>query len=146
MTLLACTPWHKRENVVFDETVATETATELPTETHSDISNLRAVRWHLLRAIEEQALGLTQYSQQDLERAFRILADLDEHDARSPPPTFAAARDERHSCRAETHAPPPTERIVRPAREETGEPRGDTRSPRSDRRAPRARKHRRLDG
>ena len=46
-------------------------------------------------------------------------ADLDEHDARSPPPTFAAARDERHSCRAETHAPPPTERIVRPAREET---------------------------
>ena len=80
MTLLACTPWHKRENVVFDETVATETATELPTETHSDIGNLRAVRWHLLRAIEEQALGLTQYSQQDLERAFRILADLDEHD------------------------------------------------------------------
>lgn len=77
LTLLACAPWHKRENAVFDETEPTDLSANAP----SDISDLRAARWHLLRAIEGQALDQAQRSQQDLDQAFRILADLDERDA-----------------------------------------------------------------
>ena len=80
LTLLACAPWQRGESAVFDETVPTDIPTDTPTEIPTDISDLRAARWHLLRAIEGQALDQAQRSQEDLDRAFRILADLDEHD------------------------------------------------------------------
>ena len=76
LTLLACAPWQQRESAVFDETAPTE----YPITDTTDATDLRAARWHLLRAIEGQAIGQAQRSQLDLDRAFRILADLDEHD------------------------------------------------------------------
>ena len=77
LLLMACA--HSAGPLVFDET----TTPVMPTvvDPPPDTADLRAVRWHLLLAIESHALGQTQRAQEALAAAFGILADLDEHDA-----------------------------------------------------------------
>lgn len=77
LLLLACAPWQKRENATLLDFDPTDPPADAPT----DFTDLRAARWHLLRAIEGQATDQAPRAQQDLDRAFRILADLDERDA-----------------------------------------------------------------
>ena len=79
LLLMACAHGKSTGPVVFDET----TTPVMPTiaDPPPDTADLRAVRWHLLIAIESHALGQTQRAQEALDAAFGILADLDEHDA-----------------------------------------------------------------
>ncbi|MXY82098.1 MAG: LysM peptidoglycan-binding domain-containing protein [Gemmatimonadetes bacterium] len=63
--------------VFDDEAVPVVSADDPPPDT----ADLRAVRWHLLFAIESHALGQTQRAQAALDTAIGILASLDEHDA-----------------------------------------------------------------
>ena len=58
-SLLACTPWSKRTSAVLDE----PGLVELPADVPADITDLRAARWHLLRAIEGQAIGQPEAAQ-----------------------------------------------------------------------------------
>lgn len=64
----------------FDQ-VAPVVSVDRSVDPPPDRADLRAVRWHLLRAGESHALGQTQRAQAALAQAFGILADLDEHDA-----------------------------------------------------------------
>ena len=77
LLLVACASGPKREDAVFDQAPKVD----LPTDAPSDSFDLRAARWFLLRAIEYQSLGQAQEAQKDLDHAFRIIADLDEHDS-----------------------------------------------------------------
>ena len=79
LLLMACAHGKSAGPLVFDET----TTPVMPTvvDPPPDTADLRAVRWHLLLAIESHALGQTQRAQEALAAAFGILADLDEHDA-----------------------------------------------------------------
>ena len=79
LLLMACAHGKSTGPLVFDET----TTPVMPTvvDPPPDTADLRAVRWHLLLAIESHALGQTQRAQEALDAAFGILADLDEHDA-----------------------------------------------------------------
>ena len=76
LLLMACAHGKSTGPLVFDEAIAVAPADPSP-----DMADLRAARWHLLLAIESHALGQTQRSQEALDVAFGILADLDEHDA-----------------------------------------------------------------
>ena len=64
--------------MVFDDEAVPVVPVEEPSP---DTAKLRAVRWHLLFAIENHALDQTQRAQESLDAALGILADLDEHDA-----------------------------------------------------------------
>ena len=64
----------------FDQ-VAPVVSVDRSVDPPPDRADLRAVRWHLLRAGESHALGQPQRAQAALAQAFGILADLDEHDA-----------------------------------------------------------------
>ena len=79
LLLMACAHGKSIGPVVFDET----TTPVMPAAAYPppDTADLRAVRWHLLLALESHALGQTQRAQEALDAAFGILADLDEHDA-----------------------------------------------------------------
>ena len=77
LLLMACAHGKSTGPLVFDEATPVVPAADLPPDT----ADLRAVRWHLLLAIESHALGQTQRAQEALDKAFGILADLDEHDA-----------------------------------------------------------------
>ena len=79
LLLMACAHGKSTGPLVFDET--TTPAMPAATDPPPDTADLRAVRWHLLLAIESHALGQTQRAQEALDTAFGILADLDEHDA-----------------------------------------------------------------
>ena len=76
LLFMACAPGKSTGPLVFDEA-----APVIPADPPPDTPDLRAVRWHLLLAIESHALGQTQRAQEALDTAFGILADLDEHDA-----------------------------------------------------------------
>ena len=80
LLLMACAHGKSTGPLVFDE-VAPSTSADMSADPPPDAADLRAVRWHLLRAIESHALGQTQRAQEALDAAFGILADLDEHDA-----------------------------------------------------------------
>ena len=77
LLLMACAHGKSPGPLVFDEATPVVPAVDPPPDT----ADLRAVRWHLLLAIESHALGQTQRAQKALDTAFGILADLDEHDA-----------------------------------------------------------------
>ena len=79
LLFMACAHGKSTGPLVFDET----TTPVMPTvaDPPPDTADLRAVRWHLLLALESHALGQTQRAQEALDVAFGILADLDEHDA-----------------------------------------------------------------
>ena len=77
LLLMACAHGKSTGPLVFDEATPVVPAADLPPDT----ADLRAVRWHLRLALESHALGQTQRAQEALDRAFGILADLDEHDA-----------------------------------------------------------------
>ena len=78
LLLMACAHGKSTGPMVFDD----EAVSVVPVEdSPPDTADLRAVRWHLLFAIESHALGQTQQAQESLDAAFGILADLDEHDA-----------------------------------------------------------------
>ena len=77
LLLMACAHGKSTGPLGFDEATLGGPATDLPPDT----ADLRAVRWHLLLALESHALGQTQRAQEALDAAFGILADLDEHDA-----------------------------------------------------------------
>ena len=77
LLLMACAHGKSTGPLVFDETTTLPTVADPPPDT----ADLRAVRWHLLLAIESHALGQIQRAQEALDAAFGILADLDEHDA-----------------------------------------------------------------
>lgn len=77
LLLMACAHGKSTGPLVFDEATLGGPAADLPPDT----ADLRAVRWHLLLALESHALGQTQRAQEALDAAFGILADLDEHDA-----------------------------------------------------------------
>ena len=79
LLFMACAHGKSAGPLVFDET----TTLVMPTvvDPPPDMADLRAVRWHLLFAIESHALGQTQRAQEALDAARGILADLDEHDA-----------------------------------------------------------------
>ncbi|MCY4604802.1 MAG: LysM peptidoglycan-binding domain-containing protein [Gemmatimonadetes bacterium] len=79
LLFMACAHGKSTGPLVFDET----TTLVMPTvvDPPPDMADLRAVRWHLLFAIESHALGQTQRAQEALDAARGILADLDEHDA-----------------------------------------------------------------
>ena len=81
LALVACAPWTGRENLTLVDLGATEDLVAAPAAAPTAITDLRAARWHLLRALESEAHGQVARAQQDLDRAFRILADLDERDA-----------------------------------------------------------------
>ena len=78
LLLMACARGKSTGPMVFDdEAVPVVSADDPPPDT----ADLRAVRWHLLFAIESHALGQTQRAQAALDTAIGILASLDEHDA-----------------------------------------------------------------
>ena len=77
LLLMACAHGKSTGPLVFDEPTPVVPAADPPPDT----ADLRAVRWHLLLAIESHALGQTQRAQEALDAAFGILAELDEHDA-----------------------------------------------------------------
>ena len=79
LLLMACAHGKSAGPLVFDET--TTSVMPAVVDPLPDTADLRAVRWHLLLAIESHALGQTQRAQEALDTAFGILADLDEHDA-----------------------------------------------------------------
>lgn len=80
LLLMACAHGKSTGPLVFDEATPV-VAADMSADPPPDTDDLRAVRWHLLLAIESHALGQTQRAQEALDVAFGILADLDEHDA-----------------------------------------------------------------
>ncbi len=80
LLLMACAHGKSTGPLVFDEAGPGPSA-DLSADPPPDTADLRAVRWHLLLAIESHALGQTQRAQEALDAAIGILADLDEHDA-----------------------------------------------------------------
>ena len=80
LLLMACAHGKSTGPLVFDE-AAPGVPAGMSEDPLPDTADLRAVRWHLLLAIESHALGQTQRAQEALDAAFGILADLDEHDA-----------------------------------------------------------------
>ena len=80
LLLMACAHGKSTGPLVFDEAAPVMPA-DMSADPPPDTADLRAVRWHLLRAIESSALGQTQQAQEALDAAWSILADLDEHDA-----------------------------------------------------------------
>ena len=78
LLLMACAHGKSTGPMGFDDGAVPVGPVEDPPP---DTADLRAVRWHLLLAIESHALGQTQRAQESLDAAFGILADLDEHDA-----------------------------------------------------------------
>ena len=80
LLLMACAHGKSTGPLVFDEATPV-VAADMSADPPPDTADLRAVRWHLLLAIESHALGQTQRAQEALDVAFGILADLDEHDA-----------------------------------------------------------------
>ena len=76
LALVACTHWTKRENPILVAATAKDPATATVT-IPTNFTDLRAARWHLLRALENEASEQFVSAQQELDRAFRILADLD---------------------------------------------------------------------
>ncbi len=76
LLLMACAHGKSTGPLVFDEA-----APVMPADPPPDTADLRAVRWHLLLAIESHAIGQTQRAQEALDAALGILADLDAHDA-----------------------------------------------------------------
>ena len=78
LLLMACAHGKSTGPMGFDDGAVPVVSVEDPPP---DTADLRAVRWHLLFAIESHALGRTQRAQESLDAAFGILADLDEHDA-----------------------------------------------------------------
>ena len=77
LLLMACAHGKSTRPLVFDEATSVAPAADPP----PDMVDLRAVRWHLLLALESHALGQTRRAQEALDAAIGILADLDEHDA-----------------------------------------------------------------
>ena len=80
LLLMACAHGKSTGPLVFDAAAPVMPA-DLSVDPPPDTVALRAVRWHLLLALESHALGQTQRAQEALDAAFDILADLDEHDA-----------------------------------------------------------------
>ena len=80
LLLMACAHGKSTGPLVFDEATPV-VAADMSADPPPDTADLRAVRWHLLLAIESHALGQTQRAQEALDAARGILADLDEHDA-----------------------------------------------------------------
>ena len=80
LLLMACAHGKSTGPLVFDGADPVVPA-DMSADPPPDTADLRAVRWHLLLAIESHALGQTQRAQEALDAAFGILADLDEHDA-----------------------------------------------------------------
>ena len=78
LLLMACARGKSTGPMVFDDGAVPVVSIEDPPP---DTADLRAVRWHLLFAIESHALGQIQQAQESLDTAIGILADLDEHDA-----------------------------------------------------------------
>ena len=78
LLLMACAHGKSTGPMVFDDGAVPVVSVEDPPP---DTADLRAVRWHLLFAIESHALGQTQRAQAALDSAIGILASLDEHDA-----------------------------------------------------------------
>lgn len=78
LLLMACARGKSTGPMVFDDEAVPVVSVEDPPP---DTADLRAVRWHLLLAIESHALGQTQRAQESLDAAIGILASLDEHDA-----------------------------------------------------------------
>ncbi len=78
LLLIGCAHGKSTGPMVFDDEAVPVVPVENPPP---DVVDLRAVRWHLLSAIESHALGQIQRAQESLDAAFGILADLDEHDA-----------------------------------------------------------------
>ena len=76
LALVACAPWTRRESPTLGDLGATEDLLAAPAAAPTDVTNLRAARWHLLRALESEAHGQVARAQQDLDHAFRILALL----------------------------------------------------------------------
>ena len=80
LLFMACAHGKSTGPLVFDEATPVVPA-DMSADPPPDTADLRAVRWHLLLAIESHALGQTQRAQEVLDAARDILADLDEHDA-----------------------------------------------------------------
>ena len=78
LLLMACARGKSTGPMVFDDGAVPVVSVEDPPP---DTADIRAVRWHLLFAIESHALGQTQQAQESLDAAIGILASLDEHDA-----------------------------------------------------------------
>lgn len=78
LLLTACARGKSTGPTVFNDEAVLAVSVEDPPP---DTADLRAVRWHLLFAIESHALGQIQRAQESLDAAIGILADLDEHDA-----------------------------------------------------------------
>ena len=78
LLLMACAHGKSTGPMGFDDEAIPVVPVEDPPP---DTADLRAVRWHLLFAIESHALGQIQQAQESLDAAIGILADLDEHDA-----------------------------------------------------------------
>ena len=80
LLFMACAHGKSTGPLGFDEADPLVPA-DMSADPPPDTADLRAVRWHLLLAIESHALGQTQRAQEALDAARGILADLDEHDA-----------------------------------------------------------------
>ncbi len=78
LLLIACAHGKSTGPMVFNDEAVPVVSVEDPPP---DTADLRAVRWHLLFAIESHELGQTQRAQAALDSAIGILASLDEHDA-----------------------------------------------------------------
>jgi len=76
--LTSCSTWRGNRTVVLHDLPAVaESVGDLDSREGLD---LRAARWHLLRAQEARALDRGADAQQDLDQAFRILAELEASD------------------------------------------------------------------
>ena len=79
LSICSCAPWKKSIQPPVPEAVVVEDEpVEKPVQTGSD---MRAVRWYLLRAQEAQARGDITSAQLDLDRAYRNLAELEASDS-----------------------------------------------------------------
>ena len=79
LSICSCAPWQKSIQPPVPEAVVVEDEpVEEPVQTGSD---MRAVRWYLLRAQEAQARGDITSAQLDLDRAYRNLAELEASDS-----------------------------------------------------------------
>lgn len=81
LLFMACAHGKSTGPAAFDEAAPPVVPVDRAVDPPPDRADLRAVRWHVLLAIESHALGQTQRAQAALDSAFGILADLDEHDA-----------------------------------------------------------------
>ena len=74
LSICSCAPWQKSIQPPVPEAVVVED--EPVEESVQTGSDMRAVRWYLLRAQEAQARGDITSAQLDLDRAYRNLAEL----------------------------------------------------------------------